>query len=407
MRCRRVVPLLLACLATGCAFGPRVLEKTHGRYAASVEKVGEEQLLRQIVQLRYNESAVGLDITTIAAQYELTAAAEGRPFYSTETSNGIFKSFSTVLPFVGTSAANRPTMTFVPLDDGSSVRRYMTPITLDTLIFLTQSSWPVSTVMRLWVERINGVPNAVTASGPPRDVSPDFERFRRVADLLQECQDKELAAVRTEERATEVGGPFPAEAVTSAAAVEAAKNGLEYRPNKDGKSWSLVRKERRLIVAVSPGAERQPELIELAGMMNLVPGQSKYDVVLAARGSPDPLRFPGEPGGEVRMVPRSASQVLYYLSNGVRVPQEHICLGVVAAPVESLTDGLLTIHSCKGHKPPASAFVAIPYRGYWFYIDDRDRDSKSTFALVQQLTRLDFARQTLGGGPTLTLPVGR
>ncbi len=72
-----------------------------------------------------------------------------------------------------------------------------------------------------------------------------------------------------------------------------------------------------------------------------------------------------------------------------------------------VTRGLFEVHVAKGHKPPSCAYLAVPYRGYWFYIDDRDRVSKTTFGLVLQLSRLDFRRQQLGIGPVLTLPAGR
>jgi hypothetical protein len=48
----------------------------------------------------------------------------------------------------------------------------------------------------------------------------------------------------------------------------------------------------------------------------------------------------------------------------------------------------------------------VKYRDYWFYIDDRDRDSKITFSLMLTMTHVNL----LGvrkGGPALTLPVGR
>jgi hypothetical protein len=52
--------------------------------------------------------------------------------------------------------------------------------------------------------------------------------------------------------------------------------------------------------------------------------------------------------------------------------------------------------------------VAVKYRGYWYYIDDANQASKTTLALMIQLSRLDFTRrQRTGGGPFLTLPVGR
>jgi hypothetical protein len=60
----------------------------------------------------------------------------------------------------------------------------------------------------------------------------------------------------------------------------------------------------------------------------------------------------------------------------------------------------------KQHWRPACAFVAVRYREYWFYIDDRDADSKATFALLLTMTRINLIG-TKKGGPTLTLPVSR
>ena len=55
-----------------------------------------------------------------------------------------------------------------------------------------------------------------------------------------------------------------------------------------------------------------------------------------------------------------------------------------------MTAGLFTVHTCKGHKPPATAYVAVKYRDYWYYVNDRDQASKTTFALTLELSRLDF-----------------
>ena len=413
-----LVLLMFATLTSGCSFGPKALERTQGLYAESVQKLEEEQTLRELVLLRYNETSLSLDITSIAAQYELTTVGEARPFFGAPNPAGgsIFRTFPMVLPDLQLNSGNRPTFTFSPLDDGTSVRRFLTPITLETLVFLTQTSWPVSSIVRVWVERMNGIPNAVTASGPARDLVPDYARFLRIASLLQAIQDQELGAVRSREQVFELSGPFAPEAVTPAAAVEAVKAGLEYRVRPDGKSWWLTRKERGLFVELSPGAEHSPEMVELAALLNLAPDRKIYDISVAARGNPDPAKFPSPPTGELRIVPRSISQAIFYLSNGVEVPDEHICSGLVRPMRDSngnfanpgeITRGLFAVHSCKGHKRPANASVAIHYRGYWYYIDDRDRDSKATFAMMFYLSRLDFARQQLGTGPTLTLPVGR
>ncbi|MBV8231311.1 MAG: hypothetical protein JO329_15125 [Planctomycetaceae bacterium] len=409
--------LCLGLTGGGCAFGPKVLEKTHGRYNEAVRRVDEEQLLRNLVRMRYNETPLDLNVSSIAAQYELDGGAEARPFFAAPnpTSAGVFHPFSRVLPDVMVNGSNRPTITLVPGDSGDAVQRFLTPISTDTLVFLFQTSWPVSTVLRLWVERLNGVPNAASASGPPRCDVPDFARFRQVAELVQSFRDRKLGTVHTEEYYAEVGGPLPPSAVTASAAVDAAKNGLEYRPRDDGTSWALVRKERRLVMELNPAALGHPDLDELVELLNLQPGRLRYEIIPAPGIVPDPLLFPGPPYPDLRISTRSTAQVFFYLANGVEVPCEHLAAGVARQPVgpdgvpfdtRAVTEGLFTVHACKGHKPPAAAFVAVKYRDYWYYIDDRDQESKATFALVLQLSRLDFARQQ-PAIPFLTLPVGR
>jgi hypothetical protein len=46
----------LLALCGGCTFSPRALEKTHGRYYESVRLVDEEEFLRNLVHMRYNET---------------------------------------------------------------------------------------------------------------------------------------------------------------------------------------------------------------------------------------------------------------------------------------------------------------------------------------------------------------
>ena len=84
---------------SGCTFGPKVIEQTHGDYAAALQRVDEEQVLSNIVRLRYVEAPRNLDVAAIAAQHELSASAEARPFFSTEATGNLFRSFQTLLPF--------------------------------------------------------------------------------------------------------------------------------------------------------------------------------------------------------------------------------------------------------------------------------------------------------------------
>lgn len=407
--------MAVAACMSGCAFGPKVLENTHARYNEAILRVNEEQLLRNLVRMRYNEAPFKLSVSSIAAQYELAGAAEARPFFLAPNPSGsTFRTFTKVLPDVSVSGANRPTMTLIPAS-GEAVRRFLTPITADTLAFLTTTSWPVSTVMRLWIERLNGVPNAPTASGPQREFSPDYLRFQRVAHLMQVAQDLELALVFPEERETPVGGALPASAIGAASLTEAAKNGLEYRPQPGGARWNLVRKESKLVMKINEEAVNHPVVRELTELLNLEPARDHYDIITAGDVA-DPLRYPGLPRTDLRITPRSTAQVYFYLANGVEVPPDHIAAGLVRPPVgpdgspfdiRAVTAGLFSVHCCKGHQPPPTAHIAVKYRDYWYYIDERDQATKTTFALMLELSRLDFGLQETTAGPFLTLPVGR
>ncbi len=51
------------------------------------------------------------------------------------------------------------------------------------------------------------------------------------------------------------------------------------------------------------------------------------------------------------------------------------------------------------------AAVSIPYKGYWYYIDDRDLNSQSTFTLLVELFGIEV-RAGGGGGFLYTLNVG-
>ena len=93
-------------------------------------------------------------------------------------------------------------------------------------------------------------------------------------------------------------------------------------------------------------------------------------------------------------------------------------------PGQHQADGLVTVTTSKTggvfdwtHTPagrrfkvraraerPDNAYIATYYRGHWFYIEDTDLESKSTFMLLRQLFDLQ-AGQTKSQGPTLTLPV--
>src|SRR5262249_35692792 len=132
--------------------------------------------------------------------------------------------------------ADRPTFTLTPMDDQDFTRRLFTPISAEAVLYLAKTTWPISTVFRLWLENLNWVSNAQSASGPTPVESPDYLDFQRGILALQALQDRSQLVFSSEEREEQVGAALPAERVTARDVLAAAKEGFEYRASEDGKS---------------------------------------------------------------------------------------------------------------------------------------------------------------------------
>ncbi|MBX7103994.1 MAG: hypothetical protein K1X57_07925 [Gemmataceae bacterium] len=413
------VVALVMCFAVGCSFGPKALEHSHGKFNHAVKQVEDEEILLNLVRLRYNENPLRIDVSGIAAQYELSGSAEARPFYSTEAANlgdvaSSYREFLKILPFVGGSATNRPTFSLTPLDDPESLRQFFEPSTLDGIAFLAETSWPVSTVFRLCVDSMNRVPNGRSATGPDAGLTPEFREYQRATQIMQELQDAGDLRFSREDKLTQVGSPMAEAAVTATHHLEAAKSKLEYRQNED-RTWSLVRHDRRLALLINPKVLGEPHVAEFCRLLNLEPGQSRYEIALAGSDDAFEATSPARQHRTIAITTRSTIQTLFYVSYGVIVPARHYQCGLIKPTAgaggcgfdwQEMTAGLFTVHSCSGHHRPKCAFTAVRYRDHWYYIDDRDSASKSTFALVCTMTRLNLLGSRKGG-PVLTLPVGR
>jgi len=405
---------LVVLLATGCStFGPDTLHSQRLQYNEVVKKTTEEQLLLNIVRLRYTDTPSSLAVSTIAAQYEITRNFQLTPFFVASGAE-VAKSYAAVLPQFGIAGADRPTFSLTPLDDQEFTRKLFTPVPLDGLIYLAKTTWPISTVFRLYLENLNWVSNAQTASGPTPKAAPVFQDFQRGVRALQTLQDRGQIVFGVEERIDAQGSPLPPGSVTPRDIIEAAKSGYEYRLDEGGAGWTLLKKIPQPVLLVDPRAAESAEMREVAQVFKLKLGLTKFPLTQEAL-RPFPATYPSEGVTGIDLETRSLLQALYYVSHGIDVPAEHAAAGVVTITRDSagrpfdwqlVIDGLFRVRSIKSDERPPSAHVAVPYKGYWFYVDDTDQDTKSTFSLLMELSRLELTGKA-GPGPVLTLPLGR
>ncbi len=412
LRSAALVALLAASLGLGgCAsIGPQSHDDTRLHYNEVIKRTTEEQLLLNIVRLRYTDTPSSLAVSGIAAQFERTQSVGLLPFF-TAAGGDLNRSFTAVLPQAQIMGADRPTFSLTPLDDQEFTRKLFTPLPLDGVIYLAKTTWPISKVFRLYLENLNWVPNAQSASGPTPRLAPPAGDFLRGVAALQTLQDRGAIVFGLLEEEEQLGGSLPAGAVSAANLIEATKNGLEYRPDAK-RGWRLIRKNSVPVLRVDPAELNSPEMRTFAQAFHLREGATELRITQEAL-IPFRSALPKNGVANLDLETRSLLQALYYVSHGVEVPAGHRARGLA-----TLTrDAARRDFGWHGNKRelfpvrpaterPANAHVAVQYKGHWFYVDEADQDSKSTFSLLVELSRLELSGKT-GPGPQLTLPIGR
>jgi hypothetical protein len=394
-------------LAAACAgVGPNALRQSRQRYNETVKASSEEEMLLNIVRLRYADTPSSLAISSIAAQFELAGSLGASPFFVA----GQDRAFTSVLPQLGVTGADRPTFSLTPLDATEYARRLFTPLSLEGAVYLARTTWPIQTVFRLYLENLNWVPNAQNGSGPTPALAPPPSDFLEGIAALQELQDRGDVVFGSEERREAVGGPLAAATVTAEAAVQAAQQGLELAPRPDGQ-WELQRKQRHYVMHVNPAALGLPAIRAFTRAFHLRSDARRYDLTVEGL-EPFSVSTKLE---RLDLETRSLLQALYFVANGVEVPAAHreqglvrVTLGPDGAPFDwaLVLKGLFRVRSRPGDCARAPGRVSVAYREHCFYLEDTDHETKSTFALLMELSRLEVPSAAVRE-PILTLPLGK
>ena len=401
---RAALAVMSALIGAGCAVGPRGIGQSRLTYNRVVKRTNDEQLLLNIVRLRYTENPVSVSVNSIADQREFVAGFQLLPFYTSAGAGDVGSYRGTVLPSLSATSAERPTVSYAPLDDQSFAERLFEPLSLDAIAALGKTTWKVSTVYRLALENINSVSNAERGSGPTPEVAQQYERFRAGVEALQRLQDAGQVAFSTEERFDATVEKLPAGGLTVTTAIDAARNNLTLK--RDGDTVAVGRNAVIPQVVIAPSAVGSPDALAFCEAFRLDPRERVFQISAG-------VLAPFAPGPFTRLdvEPRSILQSLFFLSHGVVVPPEHLAWGVAPATAGGAFDwnavlsGLFRVESAECDAPPPCAHVAVQYEGYWYWIDKRDRDTKATFTLISQLIKFRLGERDKQG-PVLTLPIG-
>jgi hypothetical protein len=440
---KAIIVCSTALVACGCTLGPHQIDRGRLQYNNAIQRTFQEEMLLNLIRLKYREIPEFLTVGGIAAQYSFNSSA-GAGLTIPEGALDILSLNGTV------SRSEKPTISYTPARGEEFQKGLLAPIDLQSLQLLARTGWSWERILRTTVQYMNDVNNATSAGGPTPDLKPDFEEFRHLTKLLRHLQMRqqvELANLEREEKPKKI--PIPRDQLDGDFVINALKEGYTFKDTADG--LFLIKDEKYVALVIHPEAKHSIEMQEIAELLGLYvdydsPEPAVYDFDLATEGRLQPThrnkiiplkaceckyehgevhRLPPPAGWEevpavappmgrkdIVVSTRSLLETMFYLSQGISIPQEHLDAGLVTATVDQdgnpfnwveLTGDLLQVCSCK-HRPKNAA-VSVKYKGYWFYIDDGDLNSQSTFTLLVELFGIEV-RAGGGGGFLYTLNVG-
>src|SRR5438552_849458 len=267
---------------------------------------------------------------------------------------------NTVAASVGGRFTDRPTITYTPLMGERFARSMMTPVPPASVLSLIQAGYPVDLVLRLMVNVVNGLDNRHGGDLRARPAEAEFlellERLRRVqlsgaiGMRVQRTDTKEVATLLT-----------------------------------------FCQKVDPAVAADALGIRR---------LLGDDPAASEFRVVYGAIAAD---------AREIAMLTRSALEILINLSSFIDVPPAHVAeqrVSPMAEPDQGPSGPLRPLLQIKSSRErPADAFVMVPYRDYWFWIDDRDIPSKRMFSFIMFIFTL-VEPGSKEAPPVLTIPTG-
>lgn len=322
----------------GCAsLGPVKMTSDRTKYNTSITESWKQQILLNIVKIRYVEPLFFVDVGDIVAAHSLETGANvgfSRSMFDLSASSDS----SNLDLGVSGKYTDRPTITYRPLTGNAFRKGVISPIPVRNMLYGLNAGISANFLFTLSVRAINGLRNEAHLPGTHLSAQSSFQRVVQIISRLQM-----LDAVHVVSRRLRDG----------------------ERP--------------RLMLALGgrwPTEETRALVRELQELLGLDPALNEY--VLTAGYSA------ARENNVIALQTFSLMQMLAAVSARVQIP-EHDLAEQRAIPGVLDPDGtgiLGTIMVKSSPTRPDRAFASIRYRDNWFWIDDCDLRTKRVFSFI-------------------------
>jgi len=404
---KQTLNLLLIAIFTlassGCALQPKIIQKRQWDLNETIRQTANEQLLLNIVRLRYDEVPYFLQMLSITTSFSAGASAGA----------------SGAIPEGGPKAlgldasiyySETPTVTWGLPDSTEFLGRLYAPMGADQLSVLAQSGLDLPLVFRIGVKKMNRLRNLEFSVQDGIYVPPSYDKFVEALDLMEKLRREDVIDLAYGVYITKVGGDIQREKMDTRGMAQALNNSVQFMTLEDPNVFQMLRIARPTFVRFSKRSDDDPRARRLRDLLDLDPekysfgiidtGASSKETLQAALQKVTPVRD-DTPLPEIALNNRSVMDVLRFASAYVKVPSQDLAEGIVRTRAAPETEWLRIQSS---PTEPSGAWLKIKRGATWYYIAGDDLTSRISFTLLRALFS-SVVGEVPGAKPLLTLPV--
>lgn len=337
MKYKIAISLFSLFFVSSCShYGAAQLPPDRISYNNSLQYSDNQQMLLNIVRLRYTDSPYFLSVNNVVAQFSFT-----RNLDVTLANNSVAPPAILAIGNGSVGTSESPTITYTPLQGADYVTKLLTPVDLSVVYMLLRAGWGVNEIFRLFIQRLGRLDNAFLASRTTSSRVPQFKEFQALGLDFRQLQ---------------------------------YDNNLEVLSDKVNNEFAI-----KLNV---PHYNKLTPKIKASFAKHGVTASTPYFMIVGTPSIKHKKNY-------IFAQTRTVLGVFNYLSKGVDVPKDDVKRKLVPETYtkngqlfdwHQVTIGQMRIRSSLIQ--PANGHIYARYRGYWFYIADEDFDSKETLNIL-------------------------
>jgi hypothetical protein len=345
----RAWSILLSLIIGACSsVGPNTVPKDQFNYNGAIASATQEQLLMNLVRLRYSETPTFLKVSSVISQYTRAGNVSAGVGANTGASGDNTASVGGLMRW-----SDRPVISYTPITGQEFAKDLLKPVRPFQLLSMIQSGWPADLVLSKSMVSINGIANLVARPSGRAQADPEFYEIHGLVQLL--TQGRVLA--------------------------------LRTRVDTTGKETTAIDFD------LGKAPELAADLARLQAILGIDPKIDEAEMISGKLADQN----------QIAVLTGSIWDIMLSMAWQFDVPQEHIRSGRTAETFLSSHEGYSQPIALRFAKErPENAFVSVFAQDYWFYIDKDDRESKRVFSFLELLLTLTQT-DVQGVAPVMTI----